>query len=124
MENKQAEVLNWVHLIAEATAPSSFSEFLFRWEKVIFTAFVVILISVFSIIVSKNIKMVPGRRQAFFEMLISGLDSIVESVIGARGRDYTPFVGSLFIYIFVSNLLGLIPLQNSIMSALTTTAPI
>src|SRR6185295_18428793 len=100
------------------------SEFLFRWEKVIFTALVVALISIFSMMVSKNIKMVPGRRQAFFEMLISGLDGIVQSVIGPAGRAYTPFVGSLFIYIFVSNLLGLVPLQNSIMGSLTTTAPI
>ncbi len=118
------EVINWIKLIAEATAPSAFSDFLFQWEKVIFSAIVITLISVFSITVSRKIKLIPGRRQALLELLISGLDDIVTSVIGPRGRTYTPFVGSLFIYIFVSNLFGLVPLQNSTMAFLTTTAPI
>ena len=118
------EVLNWIHLIAEATAPSPVSEFLLRWEKAIFSGIVISLISFVAISLSRNIQLVPGRLQSLFEMLISGLDDIVQGVMGPRGRKYTPFVGSLFIYIFTSNLLGLIPLQNSIMGFLTTVAPI
>ena len=123
-ESGHPEVLNWIHLLAEAASPSAFSDFLFRWERVIFAVIVICIISVVSISVSRNLKLVPGRAQALFEMLISGLDDIVQGVMGARGRAYTPFVGSLFIYIFTSNLLGLIPLQNSTMGFLTTVAPI
>ncbi len=124
VESGHPEVLNWIHLVAEATAPSGFSDFLFRWEHVIFSAIVICLISFVSISVSKNLKRVPGRAQALSEILISGLDGIVQSVMGSRGRAYTPFVGSLFIYIFISNIFGLIPLQNSTMAFLTTVAPI
>ena len=118
------EVLNWVQLLARMLAPSPVSEFLIRWEKAIFAAVVISIISTASILVARKVKMIPGRGQSVFEMLIEGLDGIVQSVMGARGRTYTPFVGSIFIYILVSNLFGLIPLQNSIMSFLTTVVPI
>lgn len=118
------EVVNWIQLLAKAAAPSVFSDFLFRWEKALFSAIVIALIAVFSISVSRKIKFTPGRGQALLELLISGLDDIVQSVMGPRGRHYTPFVGSLFIYILISNLFGLVPLQNSTMGFLTTVAPI
>lgn len=118
------EVTNWIGLIAEATAPSPLSDFLFRWEKAIFSAIVISLIAFACVKVSRRIQMIPARAQSAFEILISGLDDIVQSVIGPRGRTYTPFVGTLFIYILVSNLFGLIPLQTSTMSFLTTVAPI
>lgn len=118
------EVVNWIQLLAKSMAPSPLSDFLLQWEKVIFSLIVITLISVFSITISRKIKFIPGRGQAFLELLISGLDDIVNGVIGSRGRKYTPFVGSLFIYIFISNIFGLIPLQNSTMAFLTTVAPI
>ena len=118
------EVVNWIQLLARATAPSAFSDFLLQWEKAIFSAVVITLIGVFSFWVSRRVKIRPGRAQAGLELLVSGLDGIVQSVIGSRGRGYTPFVGSIFIYLLVSNLFGLIPLQNSTMAFLTTTAPI
>ncbi len=124
VESGPPEILNWIHLLSKATAPSAFSDFLMTWEHVIFAGIVISLISFVSISISKNIQLIPGRAQALLELLISGLDGIVQSVIGPRGRTYTPFVGSLFIYIFISNIFGLIPLQNSTMAFLTTVAPI
>ncbi len=118
------EVTSWVQLLARATAPSAFSDFLTQWEKVIFSAILVALISFLAIFVSKGLKLIPDRRQTFAEILIGGLDEVVCGIISAKGRKYTPFLGSLFIYIFVSNMFGLIPLQNSIMAFITTTAPI
>jgi F-type H+-transporting ATPase subunit a len=118
------EIINWVQLIAKASAPSALSDALIKWEKVIFASMVILIIAFFSVSVSRNIKMVPGRLQSFFEMLIGGLDDIVRGVIGSRGRTYTPFVGSIFIYIFVSNLFGLVPMMNSTMAFLSTVVPI
>ncbi len=118
------EIINWVQLIAKAAAPSPLSDFLFQWEKVIYSSIVILLITMLSLTVSRGIRLIPGRLQAFFEILISGLDDIVQGVMGPRGRAYTPFVGTLFIYIFVSNLLGLVPMQNSTMAFLSTVAPI
>ncbi len=118
------EVLNWIELLARATAPSGLSDFLFTWQKAIASLIVITLIGITSVVISRRVRLVPRRGQAALELLISGLDDIVQGVMGPRGRAYTPFVGSLFIYIFVSNLFGLVPLQNSTMGFLTTVAPI
>jgi len=115
---------NWIQLLADSMAPSAASDFLRTWEKAIFSFIIVALISIFAIWVSKRIKIVPGRAQLFLEQIVLGLDGLVCGVLGPKGREYTPFVGTLFIYILVSNFFALIPLQNSTMSFITTTAPI
>lgn len=117
-------ISSWVQLLAKTFAPSAFSDFLVQWEKAIFSFVIVALIGIFAWTVSRNVKIVPGRAQMLLENLVLGLDGLVCGVLGPQGRKHTPFIGSLFIYIFVSNMFGLIPLQNSTMSFITTTAPI
>ena len=41
--------------------------------------------------------------------MVESLDNFVIDIIGPEGRKYTPFIGSLFIFIFAANLLGLVP---------------
>ena len=44
-----------------------------------------------------------------FELIIESLLSLMEGVIGPDARRFLPLIGSLFIFVFFSNLLGLIP---------------
>lgn len=52
---------------------------------------------------------VPNRRQSFLEMIVEGLDNLVCGVLGPRGRRYTPFIGCVFLYIWLMNMQGLVP---------------
>jgi len=46
----------------------------------------------------------------FFEIYLEGFNSMmIEPVMGVRGRKFAPFYASLFLFILVNNLLGLIP---------------
>jgi F-type H+-transporting ATPase subunit a len=54
--------------------------------------------------------LVPGRWQMAVEGLTGFIDDMVRVNIGPEGRKYMPFVFSLFAFILVSNLLGLLPL--------------
>ena len=117
-------VINWVTLLAEASRSSGLSGFLTRWEGTIFSFIVAGIIAFFTVRLATNVKLIPGRFQVAAEQIIGGLDDLVCSIMGHQGRVYTPFVGSLFIYILVNNLYGLIPLQNSSTGYLTTTAPL
>lgn len=46
----------------------------------------------------------------FFEIYLEGFNSmVVEPVLGDRGRRYLPFYATLFLFILVNNLVGLIP---------------
>ncbi|MGQ9921042.1 MAG: F0F1 ATP synthase subunit A [Desulfobacca sp.] len=53
--------------------------------------------------------LVPAGGQSFFELLIGGLEDFMVDITGEEGRAFFPFIGSLFIFILVCNLIGLIP---------------
>src|SRR4030095_6008060 len=44
-----------------------------------------------------------------FELIIENLLTLMEGIIGPDARKHLPLVGTLFLFIFTSNLLGLIP---------------
>ncbi len=47
--------------------------------------------------------------RGFFEVIVEGLSSLVESVMGPHNENMVPIIGSLFIFILMNNLLGLFP---------------
>ena len=55
-------------------------------------------------------ELVPGRWQMAVESFTGFIDSMLEANIGKAGRKYVPYVFSLFMFILVANLLGLMPL--------------
>jgi F-type H+-transporting ATPase subunit a len=55
-------------------------------------------------------QLVPGRWQMAVEGFIGFIGNMVDTNIGPEGRKFTPYVFSLFIFILVSNLLGMLPL--------------
>jgi F-type H+-transporting ATPase subunit a len=57
----------------------------------------------------RNVQMVPGKVQNVFEVLISGLEEFMVDVCGEEGRWFFPLVASIFLCVFVGNLLGLVP---------------
>jgi len=73
-------------------------------------------------LLTRGLKRIPDRRQALVEMAVSGLDEFTAGVIGPTSRRYLPLVGTLFIYILVMNLGGLIPLWTSPTADLNVTA--
>lgn len=71
---------------------------------------------------SRRARLVPGGVQNFVEMVVEGLDNFVCGVLGKHGRQFTPFLGTLFVYILLMNLLGLVPGMKSPTSSWNTTA--
>ena len=61
------------------------------------------------LMVQKRISMVPGGLQNFFEVIIGGLEDFVVANIGEDGRKVFPILAVLFIFIWVNNLMGLVP---------------
>lgn len=122
-EHASPHVANWVTLLGHSLG-SPVGDWLIQYEKVIYSLIVVALITFFCVGVTRKRSIVPSKAQLILENLVLMLDGLVCGVIGPQGRKYTPFVGSLFIYIVVSNLFGLVPLQNSATAYITTTAPL
>jgi F-type H+-transporting ATPase subunit a len=55
-------------------------------------------------------QLVPGRWQAAVEGVTGFIGNMLESNIGKEGRRFLPYVFSLFMFILVANLMGLVPL--------------
>lgn len=114
------ELPNLVGILADRLGGGS-KEFLFLWENVIFSLLIVGVISAFAYAASRRPKLIPDRLQNAAEALVGGLDDFVCGILGPQGRRFTPFVGTLFIYILFMNLSGLIPFIKSSTASWSTT---
>lgn len=45
----------------------------------------------------------------FVDVLVEGLHNLIVGIVGHHGHSYVSFIGSLFIFVWVSNLFGLVP---------------
>jgi len=57
----------------------------------------------------------------FFEVVVESLSGFVDSVMGHDGQIYLGIVGTMFIYILLNNLMGLVPGFNPATDNLNTT---
>ncbi|APE28459.1 F0F1 ATP synthase subunit A [Aurantiacibacter gangjinensis] len=55
-------------------------------------------------------ELVPGRWQMTVETFTGFIDDMLEANVGKEGRKYVPYIFSLFMFILIANLLGLLPL--------------
>jgi F-type H+-transporting ATPase subunit a len=86
-----------------------FISFLHHYENIIFAFAVATFLSVLSYAASHNRTLIPGKLQNLMEIIVEGLDNFVQGILGPEGRRFTPFLGTLFIYIWCMNMAGLIP---------------
>ncbi len=72
--------------------------------------------------VRKNITMVPGKLQNFFEAVIGTIDDFVCTNLGEKdGPKFVPLLAVIFIYIITLNLMGLLPGFDAPTANLNTT---
>ena len=54
-------------------------------------------------------ELVPGRWQAAVESFTGFISNMMATNIGPEGKKFTPYVFSLFMFILISNLMGMMP---------------
>ncbi|HLV09441.1 MAG TPA: F0F1 ATP synthase subunit A [Halanaerobiales bacterium] len=74
---------------------------------------VVLLLLVFSLFLRKRLKIIPGKLQNAVELLLTAIEDQIEPMLPGMGRSMLPFIGTIFIFIGVSNLIGILPLVPS-----------
>lgn len=75
-----------------------------------------ILFTVFALVLRTRIKQIPGKIQNIFETIVDMLLDLMESVYGSRAKaeKYFPLIATIFLFIMISNWLGLLPGVGSI----------
>ena len=115
------EVANLITLLKSLFEDSSLVSFLHHWENPFFSGIIIVGLVIFARIATRERAMIPGKLQNFVEYCLESLDNLANGVLGHYGRHYTPFIGTLFIYIFVMNMSGLVPMMKSPSSSINTT---
>lgn len=84
-------------------------------NSILVCALIALLILWFARKATKNMSVVPGPTQNFFEAVVQQLYDLIESVVGKHmvARVF-PLLATLFIFIIVSNWFGLLPGVGSI----------
>ena len=59
--------------------------------------------------VTRRLTLHPDRRQATLELIVAGIMGQVEEVIRKEARPFLPILGTLFIFLVVANLSGVLP---------------
>lgn len=80
-----------------------------------------ICISLFFHLSLKRETVIPNRLQAFAEMSFAFLSDMVKTYIGKEGLPFFPFIFTLFWFILMGNLLGLIPYSFTYTSHIAVT---
>ncbi|MGB5986078.1 MAG: F0F1 ATP synthase subunit A [Desulfobacterales bacterium] len=88
---------------------ASAAHFAHKWPHVIYTWLVMLFLLLLGAAAAKSVKLIPGKAQNFFEVLIAGMEDFMVEFTGEQGRWLFPLVGTIFIFIFVANLSGLAP---------------
>ncbi len=66
-------------------------------------------------------KSAPTGVQNFMETIVSGLENYVVEIMGPEGKHYLSLIGTLFLFILVCNLQGLVPGLDSPTANINTT---
>ncbi|MGQ9698358.1 MAG: F0F1 ATP synthase subunit A [Armatimonadota bacterium] len=90
-------------------------------DVVVFSWLVILFLTILSYLATRRMQRIPGPLQNVVETVVSALDGFICGLMGPRGKQFTPLVGTFFIYIFCMNLLGIVPGMKSPTANATTT---
>ncbi len=87
----------------------------------LFMVVAVILISGFIIFSMSGRALVPGRMQSVAELSYEFVANMVRMNVGAAGQKFFPFIFSLFMFVLVLNMIGMIPYTFTVTSHIIVT---
>jgi F-type H+-transporting ATPase subunit a len=95
----------------------------FWFDAILFSLIAAAILLVTASIATKKYNRVPRGIQNVFEWAVGFLRGMVQGFIPGRQADlYLPYLGSLFLFIFTMNMLGVIPGFRAPTMTLSTTA--
>jgi len=97
------------YFLVEILSGLGFGHFAHEAAHVIHSWLVMIILIVGSLLLVKGIQMVPRKGQNVIEVVIQSLENFMLEITGPEGKAFFPYIATIFFYILISNLIGLIP---------------
>jgi len=95
--------------ILKALGLNHLAELAFDYKHVLYAWVVMALLIGCGYLASRKISLIPSKLQNLFEIIISGIEEFMVTVTGEEGRAFFPLTATIFIYILICNLIGMIP---------------
>ena len=98
-------------------------EWIETWVNVIYAGLTSLIFCFLALMVYRKRQLKnPGKLQNAMEMLVEGMYNFIHSILGKDAKTYAPFLGTLFFYILMNNLWGVVPLGHSPSTSINITA--
>lgn len=91
-------------------------------EKLLISLLTALGIAIVAFLLTRNLALVPSRKQTLVELIYEFLDSNIYQLIGPHYKKYVPLIGTAFLYILFMNLVGLIPWWSAPTANINVTA--
>ena len=82
--------------------PAEYHEVTYMW-------LVMAMLIITALVFAKGVQLIPKKGQNFLEVIVGGLEDFIIDITGPEGKAFFPFLATLFLFILVSNLIGLAP---------------
>ncbi|MCP4682901.1 MAG: F0F1 ATP synthase subunit A [Desulfobacterales bacterium] len=110
-----------IYFINAILSALGFEHFAYQYQHVTHFWLVMIILIVSALLFGKGVQLLPKKGQNVFEVIIEGLENFMVEISGPEGRFFFPFIATVFLFILVSNLIGLAPGLFSPTANLNTT---
>ena len=98
-----------------------FAGLTFNWETLEMTWITMAIVLLIAFLATRSLKLVPSGWQNVVEMVVTALAEQSDTMLGKRGQFLSPFIVTLFLFLLVSNWVGLVPTMASPTNDLNTT---
>jgi F-type H+-transporting ATPase subunit a len=115
------ELPNLITLLSQRAHDHPLIAWLHHWENLVFALLVGLALCLVTWRHTRRPATIPHGWQNLIELFVEGIDRFLQSLMGSAGRSHAPFIGTLFLYIWLMNLSALIPGMKSSTSNLNTT---
>jgi len=97
------------YFLVEILSGLGLGHFAHQAAHVIHSWLVMAILIVGSLLLVKGIQMIPRRGQNVIEVVIQSLENFMVEITGPEGKTFFPYIATIFVYILISNLIGLVP---------------
>jgi F-type H+-transporting ATPase subunit a len=97
------------YYLNEILTAMGLGHFAHEHTHVIHSWLIMLVMILCAILFTRGVKLLPKKGQNVFEVIVGGLESFMVEITGPEGRFFFPFIATVFLYILICNLIGLVP---------------
>ncbi len=98
IEELQSKTIFTIHLFGSKIPVS---------ESIVVTWGIMAVLMILTLIFVRDLKLVPKKSQVVIEYLVDFINNFFTDILGELGKRYIPYLGTVLIYLAVSNVIGL-----------------